>query len=141
AVWLPRRRLDVTIVVSGLRMAGVAPFAATGLQAQPQRTVPGADDRLAEIVQKYLWPVSEADIRAAEAAMSADGSLTNMTRERFHDLEEAMRRGRAVFPAAPARVDGRFPIVELLVEQPAGPAVPVLVQLPGRYDPPTDWPV
>jgi len=65
-----------------------------------------------------------------------------MSRERFHDLEEAMRLGRGVDREAPRRMaDGRFPVFEISVAVPAGPAVPVLVQLPSRYDPSTDWPL
>ena len=104
---------------------------------QPQ---PAAEDPLAGLVQRYLWPASESDRRSAEAALTSDASLAAMTRERFHDLEEAMRRGRASYPA-PSRTGDRFPIAELTVDVPAGPPVPVLVQLPSRYDPRTDWPL
>jgi enterochelin esterase-like enzyme len=122
-------------------------------QTETQPAVPGTpgapvsqdvDDRLGNLVQSYLWPASDADFRAAEAALNADASLAQMTRERFSDLEEAMRRGRRVYPPAPARPVGdvaRFPVQELLVEVAAGPAVPVLVQLPSRYDPRTEWPL
>src|SRR5262245_55592211 len=108
--------------------------------AQPPVKVP--DDPLASLVQRYLWPASDAEFRAAEAAARADSSLQSMTRERFHDLEEAMRRGRASYPAPPARTaDGRFAVVEFSVDVPAGPPVPVFVQLPSRYDPRTEWPL
>jgi len=106
--------------------------------AQPE---PATEDPLVSLVQRYLWPASDADRRAADAALTADASLTAMTRERFHDLEEAMRRGRASYPAPPSRVDNRFPIAEMTVDVPAGPPVPVLVQLPSRYDSRTDWPL
>ncbi|OLE80679.1 MAG: hypothetical protein AUF76_14345 [Acidobacteria bacterium 13_1_20CM_2_65_9] len=102
-------------------------------------------------MQRYLWSTSESDRRAAETALSADASLTAMSRERFHDLEEAMRRGRPSYPPVPARVSGgqgppedlvgRFPIAELVIDVPAGPPVPVLVQLPSRYHARTDWPL
>jgi dienelactone hydrolase len=117
------------------RAVAAVVLAAAVVYAQPR------DDRLGEVVQRFLWSTSDAHVRAAEAELNADASLTNITRERFHDLEEAMRRGRAAFPAAPARVNGRFPIVELRIEVPAGPVVPVLVQLPSRYDARTDWPL
>jgi hypothetical protein len=99
------------------------------------------DDRLTQLVQLFLYSSSPADVSRAEAALNADASLANMTRERFHDLEEAMRRGRVTFPPPPARVNGRFPVVEHTVQVPAGPAVPVLVQLPSRYDSRADWPL
>jgi dienelactone hydrolase len=108
--------------------------------AAPQPQTPAVDP-LDGLVQSYLWPASDADRRAAEASLKADGSLVSLSRERFHDLEEAMRRGRAVYPPAPARVSARFPVVELIVDVPAGPRVPVLVQLPSRYDPRAEWPL
>ena len=142
-----------------MRIAVVLATLATFLTAQQTQTRPavpgtpgapvsqGVDDRLGNLVQSYLWPASDVDFRAAAAALTADASLAQMTRERFSDLEEAMRRGRRVYPPAPARPVGsvgdvaRVPVQELLVEVPAGPAVPVLVQLPSRYDPGTEWPL
>jgi dienelactone hydrolase len=118
-------------------------------RAQPP--LPATEDPLGALVQRYLWSTSESDRRAAETALSADASLTAMSRERFHDLEEAMRRGRPSYPPVPARVSGgqgppedlvgRFPIAELVIDVPAGPPVPVLVQLPSRYHARTDWPL
>jgi hypothetical protein len=102
---------------------------------------PPAADALDTLVQAYLWPASDGDRRAAEASLKADPSLTAMSRERFHDLEEAMRRGRTSYPPVPARIDGRFPVAEVVVNVPAGPPVPVLVQLPSRYDPHAEWPL
>jgi dienelactone hydrolase len=128
-----------------LMLAGVA--AAQRGQA-PQ---PAPEDPLDGLVQRYLWPTSDADRRAAESTLRADPSLAAMSRERFHDLEEAMRRGRASFPKLPAPTTaahgpaenpvGTFAIQEFTVDVPAGPPVPVLVQLPSRYDPRTDWPL
>jgi dienelactone hydrolase len=109
--------------------------------AAPEWQATPAVDPLDGLVQRYLWPASDADRRVAEASLKADGSLVSLSRERFHDLEEAMRRGRAVYPPAPARVSARFPVVELIVDVPAGPRVPVLVQLPSRYDPRAEWPL
>ena len=111
------------------------------LIAAPEWQTTPAVDPLDGLVQSYLWPASDADRRAAEASLKADGSLVSLSRERFHDLEEAMRRGRAGYPPAPARVNDRFPVVELIVDVPAGPRVPVLVQLPSRYDPRAEWPL
>jgi dienelactone hydrolase len=112
---------------------------------------PATEDPLAGLVQRYLWSASDSDRRAAETALAADSSLAAMSRERFHDLEEAMRRGRASYPPLPARLAGgqgppenlagRFAVAELTVDVPAGPPVPVFVQLPSRYDPRTDWPL
>jgi hypothetical protein len=121
----------IAALLGGLLAAAQPPGPATG--------PPG--DRIDALVQGYLWPASDAQRQAAEAALKVGASFRDMTRERFHDLEEAMRRGRRTYPRAPARVDGRFPVVELIVDVPAGPAVPVLVQLPSRYDPRTEWPL
>lgn len=125
-----------------MRFAILATLLGAGILAaqQPARPVP-AEDPLGDLVQRYLWPASDGERAAAEAALTADAALKDMSRERFHDLEEAMRRGRRVLPSAPAQVDGRFPLAELLIEVPAGPAVPVLVQLPSRYDARTEWPL
>ena len=114
----------------------------TGAAAARQPPAPSpVEDPLASLAQRYLWPASDADRRAAEAALTADASLTAMSRERFHDLEEAMRRGRMSYPPLPARVGGSFPISDITVDVPAGPTVPVLVQLPSRYDSRADWPL
>jgi dienelactone hydrolase len=124
------------------RVAALTAFAVVALsgEQQPARQPP-ADDPINGLVQRYLWPASDAEFRAAESAVASDASLKDMSRERFHDLEEAMRRGRRTFPPPPARVDGRYPVAELLIDVPAGPAVPVLVQLPSRYEPSADWPL
>jgi dienelactone hydrolase len=136
-------RFTTTFVA--LMLAGVA----AGQRGQAPQPV--AEDPLNGLVQRYLWSTSDSDRKAAEATLTADASLSAMSRERFHDLEEAMRRGRASFPALPARMTGgqgppenlvgKFAVEELTVEVPAGPPVPVLVQLPSRYDPRTDWPL
>jgi dienelactone hydrolase len=111
------------------------------LAAQQPPPQPTAEDRLGDLVQRYLWPASDAEFRAAEAALSADAALKTLTRERFHDVEEAMRRGRRAYPPAPARADGRYRVIELSIDVPAGPSVPVFVQLPSAYDPRTEWPL
>jgi dienelactone hydrolase len=119
----------------------VLAVAVVGAAQRGQPPQPAPEDPLDGLVQRYLWSASASDRQAAEAALSADASLTSMSRERFHDLEEAMRRGRASFPALPAQANGKFAVEELTVEVPAGPPVPMLVQLPSRYDPRTDWPL
>jgi dienelactone hydrolase len=125
-----------------LRSAIIASVLLGGLLAAQQRPPqPAAEDRLGDLVQSYLWPASDAAFGAAEAALNADASLKTMTRERFHDVEEAMRRGRRTYPPTPARVDGRYQMIEWSIDVPAGPAVPVLVQLPSAYDPRTEWPL
>ncbi|MFN2446922.1 MAG: alpha/beta hydrolase-fold protein [Vicinamibacterales bacterium] len=128
-----------------MRLALLAALVGIGLAApqpapQPAASTP-AEDALADLVQGYLWPASDANVRVAEDALKADASLTDMTRERFHDLEEAMRRGRRSYPPAPPPAGGRFAVEMLSVKVPAGPDVPVLVQLPSRYDARTEWPL
>lgn len=127
-----------------MRLAIVVAVLLGGSVAALQRWAPSpapAADRLGDLVQSYLWPASDADFRAADAALHANASLNAMTRERFHDLEEALRRGRRTYPPVPPRVGGRYQVIELSVDVPAGPAVPVLVQLPSAYDARTDWPM
>ena len=129
ALWVSSSAIIAVVLLGGFQVAQQRP---------PQ---PAAEDPLVDVVQKYLWPASDAEFGAAEAALNADASLKSMTRERFHDLEEAMRRGRRAYPPAPARVDGRYQVIELSTSVPSGPAVPVLVQLPSAYDPRTEWPL
>jgi dienelactone hydrolase len=124
--------MKATIVLMVLLLGSVV--------AAPEPRPPAADP-LDSLVQGYLWPASDADRRAAETSLKADGSLASLSRERFHDLEESMRRGRAIYPPPPPRVNARFPVAELIVDVPAGPQVPVLVQLPSRYDPRAEWPL
>src|SRR5206468_5660950 len=126
---------------AGMKQTIVLAVLLSSVIAAPEWQTTPAVDPLDGLVQSYLWPASDADRRAAEASVKADGSLVSLSRERFHDLEEAMRRGRAVYPPAPARVNDRFPVGELIVDVPAGPRVPVLVQLPSRYDPRAEWPL
>lgn len=130
-------RLAVFSAVLGLTLASTQP---TGQGPRPAPDTK-AGDKLADLVQRYLWPATEAEFRAAEDALNADASMTDMTRERFHDVEEAMRSGRRSYPPAPTLVDGRFPVEAFSVAVPAGPDVPVLVQLPTRYHPGADWPL
>src|SRR5262245_36865954 len=109
-----------TVLFAGLAVAQ------RGLAPQP-----APEDPLDGLVQRYLWSTSDSDRKAAEAAVTGDASLASMSRERFHDLEEAMRRGRASFPALPARITGgqgppenlggKFAVEELTVDVPAGP--------------------
>jgi hypothetical protein len=124
-----------------MRLAVLTALLGVALSAQQPARQPPAEDPINDLVQRYLWSASDGEFRAAEAAVDADASLKDMTRERFHDLEEAMRRGRRTYPQPPAKVEGRYPVAELLIDVPAGPAVPVLVQLPSRYDAVADWPL
>ena len=124
-----------------MRLAVLTALLGVALSAQQPARQPPAEDPINDLVQRYLWSASDAEFRAVEAAVNADASLKDMTRERFHDLEEAMRRGRRTYPQPAAKVEGRYPVAELLIDVPAGPAVPVLVQLPSRYDAVADWPL
>jgi dienelactone hydrolase len=107
----------------------------------PQPPADHPPDPINDLVRAYLWPVSEEEFQHAQSALASDPSLKSMSRERFHDVEEAMRRGRAGYPPAPAAQNGRLPLQELSVPVPSGPTVPVLVQLPARYDPRVEWPL
>jgi dienelactone hydrolase len=127
-----------------MKIAAVAALLLGAVAAAPRPQPPphpAADDRLGDLVQQYLWPASDAEFHDAEAAVRANASLARMTRERFHDLEEALRRGPRTRPPVAAQASGRYPVAEWLVDVPAGPPVPVLVQLPARYDPRAEWPL
>lgn len=90
-------------------------------------------------VRGYLWPASEAERLRAEAAI-ARAEFTHVSRKRFLDFEEVLRRGRPDFPSF-AIEGSAFPLQEFSVAIPAGPDVPVLVQLPPGYTPNRSWPL
>ena len=137
--------MKLTSMIAAALIAGLV----AAQRGQPPQPAP--DDPLASLVHSYQGSASGNGRGAAETALNADPSLAAMSRERFHDLEEAMRRGRASYPPPPARVAGgqgppenlagKFAVAELTVDVPAGPPVPVFVQLPSRYDARTDWPL
>jgi enterochelin esterase-like enzyme len=96
-------------------------------------------DRLDTVVRGYLWPGSDAERTRVEAALK-DPAFTNVSRKRFLDFEELMRRGRTDYP--PIASDGAtIPLQEFTVSVPAGPDVPVLVHLPPGYTPQKAWPL
>ena len=128
-------------MIKTLKAGAIFAAVVSSLVLLPHAQQPAPEDPLGPLVQRYLWATSDSDRRTAEAALSADASLAAMSRERFHDLEEAMRRGRVSYPALPARTGEKFPLAEFTVEVPAGPPVPVFVQLPSRYDPRAEWPL
>ncbi len=117
------------IAFLGIALAITMPSA----QALPGRPM---DD----LVRAYLWPKSAAEFSEAERAIKADASLVGVTRMRFQDLEEIVRRGPGSYPTAPA-LEGRFPVQEISVTVPGGAIVPVLVQLPPRFSTETEWPL
>jgi predicted esterase len=93
------------------------------------------------IVTTYLWSEDEALRQQAEAALNADDSLKAVSRIRFHDVEELIRRGRTDFPPPPAWAYGGFLPEEVIVTLPDGRTMPVIVQLPPQYNPATAWPM
>jgi hypothetical protein len=98
-----------------------------------------AIDRLERVVQGYLWPASEAERAQAESALK-DPTYVNVSRRRFLDFEEILRRGRTDYP--PMTVEnGTIPLQEFSLPVPSGPDVPVLVQLPPGYTPAKSWPL
>jgi dienelactone hydrolase len=131
----------------------VSPDRLDGPQAKPQPQRPPdppelveararekqALDQLEQVVRGYLWPASDAERAQAEAALK-DPAYANVSRKRFLDLEEMLRRGRTEYPALTVGT-GTMPLQELSVSVPAGPVVPVLVQLPPGYTPEKSWPL
>ncbi len=91
------------------------------------------------MVRGYLWPASDAERAEAEAALK-EPAYANVSRKRFLDLEELLRRGRTEYPALTARADTSS-LQELSLSIPAGPVVPVFVQLPPGYTPEKSWPL
>ena len=121
----PVSRLTITFLFVALSAALSAP----------------ADAQVSEqLVQAYLWPMTAADFRQAEAALAADPSLMGVTRMQMHDLEELMRRGPAARSGAAAFKTGDS-LDQFVVEGPGGRAIPVFVRLPSRYAHDSEWPL
>jgi hypothetical protein len=134
-------------------VASVSPVLPAARQARPQPQRPPdppelieararekqAIDQLEQIVRGYLWPASDAERVEAEAALKQP-AYANVSRKRFHDLEEILRRGRTDFPGLTVAT-GTIPLQEHAFSVPAGPEVPVLVQLPPGYTPEKSWPL
>lgn len=123
-----------------LKSAIVTVPALAGQATQRARPVP-APDPLNQLAQDYLWPASEPAFSQAATKLKNDASLVGVSRERFEDAEEAMRKGRTEISAAPASVDGKIPLQQISVPLPGGATMPVLVQLPSHYNANTDWPL
>lgn len=152
----PGRILVLAFVLSTAgwaNLATVAPVLLAARQAKPQPERPPdppelvearaqekeALDRLEAVVRGYLWPASEAERAQAEAALK-EPAYANVSRKRFLDLEEILRRGRTDYPAMTVDT-GPIPLQELSLPVPSGPVVPVLVQLPPGYTPAKSWPL
>lgn len=93
-----------------------------------------------QLVQAYLWPRTAADFRDAEATLAAAPGLVGVSRMQMHDLEELIRRGPATSRESGDWTTGET-LNELTVSAPGGRSIPVLVRLPGRYTPDTEWPL
>src|ERR1041384_5215864 len=96
--------------------------------------------QLERLARGYLWPQSDAEFRLASSQLN-DVGLTGVSRRRFMDFEEILRRGKTEYPAVVAQADGTFALQEFTVPVPSGPAIPVLVQLPPGYTPAKAWPL
>jgi hypothetical protein len=96
-------------------------------------------DELEMVVRGYLWPASDEERAQAETALN-DPAYANVSRKRFLDLEEILRRGRTDYPTLTAQT-GTIPLQEISISVPGGPVVPVLVQLPPGYTPDKSWPL
>jgi len=96
---------------------------------------------LEELVRSYLWPNNADEFEKAKAALEGDKALADVSRERFHDLEEIMRRGSIDYSGAPEASEGKFPLQEIVVELPEGEKIPVFVQLPPDYNTEISWPL
>jgi dienelactone hydrolase len=139
------------ILVAALMLSAVAWTNIDRARPQPQRPSDPPElieararetqelDALEQVVRGYLWPASERERAQAEKALD-DPAYANVTRQRFLDFEEFLRRGRTDFPAV-TREGATIPLQELSISVPSGPDVPVLVQLPPQYTPEKSWPL
>src|SRR5689334_14158321 len=73
-----------------------------------------AIDQLERLVRGYLWPQSDAEFRLASSQLQ-DESLTGVSRRRFLDFEEILRRGKPSYPDVAAKADGTFALQEFTV--------------------------
>jgi hypothetical protein len=89
---------------------------------------------LERLVPVILWSEDEATRQRAESAIEAEASFMDLSRIRFHDLEEIIRRGRTQFPPPPQWAYGRFLPEEITVTLPGGETMPATVELPPCYE-------
>ena len=129
-------RVAATTLVALLFLVG-----ASTTQTPPATPPPPKPSPYAELTRQYLWPASSAEREAAEARLASDQSLVGLSRGAFLDLEEDIRRGSRRSVPSSTTAESQADIQELIVDVPAGPSVPVLVQLPPRYSPDTEWPL
>ncbi len=106
------------------------------LRAQEQDAIA----QLERLARGYLWPQTDAEFRAAASQLN-DAELTAVSRRHFLDFEEILRRGKPGYPDIAGQTGETFALQEFTVPVPAGPAVPVLVQLPPGYTPSKAWPL
>src|SRR5262249_39349440 len=99
-----------------------------------------AINQLERLARGYLWPQNDAEFRAASSQLN-DASLTGVSRRRFLDFEEILRRGKTGYAEIAPQTGATFALEEFTVPIPAGPPVPVLVQLPPGYTPAKAWPL
>ncbi|MFQ5739901.1 MAG: alpha/beta hydrolase-fold protein [Acidobacteriota bacterium] len=98
-------------------------------------------DRLAQLAKAYLWAQGPKEFKEARSILQSDARLRGVTRERFHQLEEILARGRQDLPSLPPQSGKGFALQEIGVLLPPGERVPVLVQLPPGYTPQRPWPM
>lgn len=124
-----------------LALLGIAVLSTGRAGAGQERQAAAAASGYESLVRGYLWPASDAERREAEHRLESDASLVALSRTAFHDLEESMRQGPTSFAPVVPDTDLGERVDELTVQVPAGPPVPVLVRVPPRYAPDTEWPL
>ena len=92
-------------------------------------------------MRQYLWPASSAELERGRSGAGQRRVARGDDRERFHDLEEAMRRGpgaRAAADHAPTAGTRRS---ELIVDVPAGPSCASAGAAPSALLARHEWPL
>ncbi|MFQ5670114.1 MAG: M14 family zinc carboxypeptidase [Acidobacteriota bacterium] len=112
-------------------------MALVGLAWIPTVTGAATPLPLDHLVQGILWPRTPEEARAARETLASDPTLGEVSRARFLNFEEVLRRG-----PSPARFPASQPALlrTLEVTTPEG-AIPVLLRLPTRYRPDRAWPL
>ena len=116
ALWIRARGVMILALV-----ALMLPCSATARRGEPQRRPDPPEvialrarekseiDQLERLARGYLWPANDAEFREASARLS-DPAFAGVSRRRFMDFEEILRRGRPAYGDVAAKPDGTFAV-------------------------------
>src|SRR5437764_7018385 len=111
------RKIDMDRVRSSFRILVIAVVLVPCLARAQRRPDPpdvlalraqekDAIAQLERLVRGYLWPQNDGEFRQASSQLT-DAALAGVSRRRFMDFEEILRRGKPDYPDI-AQTDGTF---------------------------------